>query len=255
MTAFGAWRGAVTAFLAALCACRAPGIHASESQTFEVSVHLQVARSITSRLIKADFKDETAAIWRPYGVQLEWIDVPDSEAAANGLSLEAIVERRIEGPELPDQATVLGQVFLQLDAPTRHPIRVSFDATESLLVLRTSRRASTAPIVPNREMARALGRVLAHEIGHVLLGPPYHDETGLMRAVFRSDDLADPDRAPFRLTCAGVGRLRGRLRSMIGDPRFAPGRNWTGTEHLEGSDGIERERFDRAPCIPDHRVR
>ena len=82
--------------------------------------------------------------------------------------------------------------------------------------------------------ARALGRVLAHEIGHVLLSAPYHDEAGLMRAVFRPDELAGPDRAPFRLTCGGIGRLRSRVRMLT---------------------GIEHEPIDPKTCIPGHAVR
>jgi hypothetical protein len=101
-----------------------------------------------------------------------------------------------------------------LDTPTRRPIRVSLDATASVLATRS------VPRVSDRDLARALSRVLAHEIGHVLLGAPYHDQAGLMRAVFLPEELADPDRRPFRLTCNGIARLGSRLRALTKDERF-----------------------------------
>jgi hypothetical protein len=64
-------------------------------------------------------------------------------------------------------------------------------------------------------VALALGRVLAHELGHVLLGSPaYHDQDGLMRATFLSNDLARPERSRFRLTDRSVARLRARITSL-----------------------------------------
>jgi hypothetical protein len=67
-------------------------------------------------------------------------------------------------------------------------------------------------------MGRALGRVLAHEIGHVLLAVRQHDRSGLMRAVFTPAELGAPDREAFRLTSDDLGRLRSRIQVMTGDP-------------------------------------
>jgi hypothetical protein len=145
------------------------------------------------------------------------------------LSLNAIVERRIEGLKAPQSANVLGQAVVDFDAPTRRPVRVSFEATERALALR---RTGGPPIIRS-EMARALGRVLAHEIGHVLLGPPYHDQAGLMRTEFRTDELAAQDRAPFRLMCSRIARLRNRLRVLTGAPRLEQPDPWMELEHLE----------------------
>jgi hypothetical protein len=41
-------------------------------------------------------------------------------------------------------------------------------------------------------------RVLAHEIGHVLLRSKQHAGRGLMRAVQRADELVDPARNRYR---------------------------------------------------------
>jgi len=200
--------------LAAVFVCAAAGIHADVCEPFVIKAHLQVDRSIRSRVIPADLKNETELLWRPYGVELEWTDSPDVEAVPYGLSLEVILERRIiDGPGLPTWATVMGLTSVKLNQPGVKPIRLSLEATESVLA---SSRTSIGRVVYDHTLGRALGRVLAHEIGHLLLGAPFHDEVGLMRAVFYPNELAEPDRAPFRLTCLGVGRLRGRIGLLAG---------------------------------------
>jgi hypothetical protein len=237
----------IATFVAALCACGVTGIHAGVSEPFKVGIRLGVERSVTPRRLIDPLKDETEAIWGTYGIQLEWTEAASSEPAVNSVSLDAIVERRFEGPERMEWATVLGRAFVKPDAPNWQPIRVSFDAIASMLALRTTGRASMPWLVLDRELARALGRVLAHEIGHVLLAAPYHDRAGLMRAVFRPDELAESDRAPFRLTCGGVGRLRSRLRALTGD-RFVHLHDST-TFNLEGFRGTRSESSRGASCI------
>jgi hypothetical protein len=155
-------------------------------------------------------KAETTAIWQPYGVRIEWIDTTPPEFPANRVCVDARLERRFKTARPVDVPAVLGRVVVTPDAPNVDPIRLSLDATESVLALRKTSRTALAGIVLDQELSRALGRVLAHEIGHVLLGA-FHDRTGLMRAVFRPEELGEPDRAPFRLTCGGLERLRSRL--------------------------------------------
>jgi hypothetical protein len=206
----------IAVFVAAFCTFSATTILSSASEPFEVSIHLRVDPSITSRRITGRLKDEAEAIWRPYGIRLEWMDVGASEPASSGVSVEASLEREFEKRRLMEWPAVLGRVVMTPDTANRRPIRLSFDATESVLALRTTGPSTMKGIVLDHELAAALGRVLAHEIGHVLLGVPYHDQAGLMRAAFRADELAEPARTPFRLTCSGVDRLRGRLSALSG---------------------------------------
>ena len=243
----------IVAFVAAWCVCGVAGAHAHEAERFDVSIRLHVDRSITSRLAKSVLKEETAGIWRPYGVQIEWPDAGTADAGANGFALDVTLQPRIEENERLRWTTVLGSARVDLDAPGRPPIRVSVDATESVLTLRKGPGA-IAQFVTGRDLARALGRVLAHEIGHVLLGAPYHDDAGLMRAAFLPDELAEPDRALFRLTCTDVARLNARLHVLTGDPRFARRLGWMGPEPAGGSYGIEGQEL-RAQCIPGRTVR
>jgi len=91
------------------------------------------------------------------------------------------------------------------------PVRISFDAVTALL---DNHRGSTQ-LIHDYSLAAALGRVVAHEIGHVLLGSPaYHDNDGLMRTTFFPDDLARPERSRFLLAQHSVMRLRERIAEL-----------------------------------------
>ena len=205
---------------AVLLASSAGAIHADVSERFAVAIRLRVDPSLTSRGIIGGLKAETEAIWAPYGVRLEWTDADVSESPANRMFLDASVERQSERRQRTEWPAIMGRVVVTPDAQLWGPIRVSFDATERALALRKTVRLTR--IVPEPELGRALGRVLAHEIGHVLLGPPHHDLAGLMRASFRAEELGEPDRTPFRLTCGSVDRLRGRVRALSADPQRVP---------------------------------
>jgi hypothetical protein len=79
-----------------------------------------------------------------------------------------MVVRELKWRERLEWTTVLGRAFVHPDAPNWRPVRVSFEATEGVLALRTAKRARFVQSARDPDVARALGRVLAHEIGHVL---------------------------------------------------------------------------------------
>lgn len=60
-------------------------------------------------------------------------------------------------------------------------------------------------------LGRALGRVLAHEIGHYLLVWPSHTSGGLMRSAFQGHALIERKRHTFGLSDTLMPRLRARL--------------------------------------------
>lgn len=187
---------------------------------FPLGVHLRVDPSITSTYVVDGLKAEAAALWAPYGVRLEWVDVGGHEPPLDGITLDASLERESPRAELP---AVLGNVTVTSDAREAQPIRLSFDATEAALARRSQQSGGNMHgVVSYRDLARALGRVLAHEIGHVLLSAPFHATAGLMRASFSVDQLARVDRTAFRLTCGNVDRLRARLSALAGDSQVPP---------------------------------
>lgn len=237
----------IASFVAALCACGASVIHAGVSDPFDVTIRLRADPWLTSRGITERLKAETEAIWEPYGIRLEWTRADVFESRTNSVSLDATVQRHL-GRQRMDGPAVLGLALVTPDAPAWQPIRVSWDATERALARRRPRMESLTGVVLDGDLARALGRVLAHEIGHMLLGPPYHEPEGLMRPTFRADELAEQDRTPFRLTCGAVERVRSRLRALTGNPRPAQHDDST-TLDLEGPRASASESSDGASCI------
>ena len=210
----------VASCIAALSAFGNTAVDMSAREPFAVAIRLRVDRSISASRFTDRLKTETEAIWGMYGIEFAWSDADDDAPPPSTVSFDVRVERQAEQRRQTEWPTVLGQVVMKPPHPVWRPIHLSLNATERVLAELTSDRPSVG-IVLDRDLGRALGRVLAHEIGHVLLDVSDHDRTGLMRAAFRGDFLADPDRRPFRLTCRGVDRLGKRLRELTGDPQAA----------------------------------
>lgn len=57
-----------------------------------------------------------------------------------------------------------------------------------------------------------LGHAMAHELGHLLLGTNSHSPTGIMRAHWTSEDLANATGGHFLFTLEQSGKLRMSLR-------------------------------------------
>ena len=146
-----------------------------------------------------------------YGVHITW---SDSNSQTEPFPLTAVLGSQIEQPGALAGQPVLGRAVVEPNRRPTRPIRVSFDATEQTLARRPYAWTSIAGHVQERELARALGRVLAHEIGHVLLAFRSHEHTGLMREGFTPEELVRSDRTPFALTANSVGRLRSRIERL-----------------------------------------
>jgi hypothetical protein len=67
-------------------------------------------------------------------------------------------------------------------------------------------QAADAPVTP------LLARAIAHEIGHLLLGSPHHAASGLMRPVWRREDLQREQADDWRFTAADANAIRARRR-------------------------------------------
>src|SRR5262249_19924401 len=67
-------------------------------------------------------------------------------------------------------------------------------------------------LLRERAIGRAVGRVLAHELGHYLLRSRWHARSGLMRAAHNTADLVGPERAMFALSGDDAARFAGVMR-------------------------------------------
>jgi hypothetical protein len=80
----------------------------------------------------------------------------------------------------------------------------------------------------SQRLGDVLGPVIAHEIGHILLGSTTHSRTGLMRPGWTSDDLRHASPWTWRFAPEETQRMRERLQSSA-DPA-------AGRERLEHVD-------------------
>ena len=178
-----------------------------------VDVEVHVDGVAPARDLVDSFEGEAAAIWAPYGVDLRW---RPAACPAADVSFDVMVERRL--PDALLHTRVLGTTHVQLTCTDRVPIRIDAAATESAIrTLSAAQLMDTTgrPWLGPTDIGRALGRVLAHEIGHVLLGLPNHQLSGLMRRSFQPADMVRQDGAQYTLSDDEVARLRHRSEMVL----------------------------------------
>jgi hypothetical protein len=161
-------------------------------------------------------KKEAASIWESYGVWFRWPATPDPAGCAWAhASFDVLLDHQHQ--RSASLKMILGSTHLAHRAIDHVPIYIDRKATEALLgslrreqLFRLLGRLSVGPA----DVGRALGRVLAHEVGHVLLAAPFHWSRGLMRPTFVAEDLLTLQRDSYTLSPGEVTRLRQRERAL-----------------------------------------
>lgn len=164
-----------------------------------------------SRHVVSAAIEELTAIWAPYAVGIELAGGAPCNADVDATHLSIAIQGGIAEPAA--WATPLAAVRFSDDG-VPDPVISVFYGELVRLVTGTPFMEKRSPEWPNsirdQLVGRALGRVLAHEIGHFLLR--LHEHTGgLMRARHPVPALIDPDRRAFRLLPADAGHLRALL--------------------------------------------
>jgi hypothetical protein len=179
-----------------------------------ISVSVMPSTDLPPALVSA-LLDEASAIWSAAGVRLEW---RRGDEAAGGIRV------LIGGGGPPTNEPVpLGWIAFDDDGRPAPQIFISY--TNALTLLSGARgaagRVQWMTLAQQRiYLARALGRALAHELGHYLFASKLHTATGLMKARHSSTDLFGPDRRPFEIDRSQrdglAARFARRIRAAIG---------------------------------------
>ena len=190
-------------------------------------VNVKAAPDLSPSLL-ARVLAETDAIWRRAGVTFVWQRaarevVPYSRASETGPyvpnTLRLIIgDNRGAGR---DGGLPLGWILFDDVATPEQEIYLSH--TNALQMMAEARGVvgtiEQMPIL-QREMllARAMGRALAHELGHYLLASKIHTRGGLMKAILTASELFSHDSDRFRIEPAQRRVIAARLR---GEPLVA----------------------------------
>ena len=154
-------------------------------------------------------KSEAENIFDKAGISLEWIDcrVPGTnhgaactEPVRTGRDLLLrLVDRR---PRDGERIVPLGESML--DREQRGGVLMTVD----LFPVRDVAAGASAPA------SQVLGRAVAHEIGHLLLGTAEHPRLGLMRALWSNDELRGLKPAHWGFSPGEATRMRQTLRRV-----------------------------------------
>ena len=73
----------------------------------------------------------------------------------------------------------------------------------------------------NVSIPEVLGTVMAHELGHLLLGSNAHSETGIMQGQWRSPELDQLQKGVLLFTAEQARRMRQRINTNMNQPELA----------------------------------
>jgi len=158
--------------------------------------------TFSQRLIAAAMA-ETADIWRPYGVDVRAVKNPDARRA----DAATLVVTTVNAPENGLPVHTLASIEFVGGSPTS-TIEVYPNAVEELIARSALNRGEIAwaAAVHEHFLGRAIGRALAHELGHYLLRSQRHT-SGLMRERQAIDDLTSEERRCCALSREDEARL------------------------------------------------
>lgn len=161
--------------------------------------------------------EEANAIWNSVGVTFVWRRVAPQAAARMDQVPAATPLRIIIGTArgtARENRIPLGWIQFDDDGPARE-IYVSYrNAVEYLKGSDLIVGIASQMTMLEREiyLARAMGRALAHELGHYLLASKEHTRRGLMQATHTASDFFDPQRRAFGIDVAQRQFVAARLR-------------------------------------------
>lgn len=157
-------------------------------------------------------RQEVERIWRSTGVRITWTERPPRPQHAFDRVIVVDVRDTDPGAQgLPTGA--LGGVP-KVEGRMRQILFVSPAAVRDLLIAAglTPLEGRFAPTY-----ARMVGRVVAHELGHLLLDTSSHHTTGLMRETFVAMDALSSDAARFAPAREEIALIRERVAVTRGD--------------------------------------
>jgi hypothetical protein len=182
-----------------------------------------VSPSLAARILA-----ETDAVWRGGGVSFVWrraprVVVPYSRASETGPyvpnTLRVVVGNSVGTGGVGKRP--LGWIVFTDGTQPEQEIYLSY--ANALAMMDEARGVvglvADMPIAQRETLlGRAMGRALAHELGHYLLASKDHTTRGLMKAVLTAAELFAPDTGSIRIDPA---QRRAAAARLLGEPAIA----------------------------------
>lgn len=199
----------------AVVVCLAPGRLFGDEHPYQKAAQVCIDATVRDHVSGPTFnrlREEASRIWRRHGVDLQWArtgGVCDSVVPIVFDDHEVARHRRSSGPNETLALTVFSGRTQTVYVSARRA-----SAMVTLLFL---------DIVSDDwrdiRMATLLGRVVAHELGHVLLATTAHAASGLMRPVYGLGDVLSNDAEMTALSSIETQRLAIRFSLIPADAR------------------------------------
>lgn len=200
----------------------AADVPADSGSTFAppVVVNVVAGPSVSATLVTR-LLDEASAIWRPTGVEIVWRRVapevlPYARLGEAGPSQSTLRVDIGDDPGLTrDARTPLGWIVFDSDHEPQPKIYLSYPNAKALMASARGVVGLIDQMPPaQREilLGRAMGRALAHELGHFLLASKVHTPRGLLKAWRTTAELFTPERGGFKIDAAQRQQIAVRLR-------------------------------------------
>jgi hypothetical protein len=142
---------------------------------------------------------EAAAIWLAHGVVVRAAS-PGLQPVADTIVLRVVVRHRPASAGTRWRGPLAAVRFDGSGTPLAE---IALYLPDLIEMIERSNATASDPwptILRERAIGRAVGRVLAHELGHYLLRSRTHAQSGLMRAVQNTAELVAGDRDLFALS-------------------------------------------------------
>ncbi len=176
------------------------------SAPLTLDVHIYLGAEVSDEILAAALQ-ETQRVFEPGGIALRFDLSPEDHS--NRPLVTVLVQPR------PARFKVHGC------SRNRHDHRLGHTQLRARRITLWSEQVARAvdgnwdrtelPDVDDRVYARAMGRVLAHELGHLLLRLNGHRDRGLMRSAFSHRSLIARRRGAFRLAEEDLQAIRDTL--------------------------------------------
>jgi hypothetical protein len=152
-------------------------------------------------------KSEARHIFRTAGISVEWIDCRVRGGDEGAACTEPLLAGRDLMLRLVDRIPAEGERIValgesMLDRERRGGVLMTIDVSP---VRSVAARAFTS-------ISTLLGRAVAHEIGHLLLGSAEHPRLGLMRALWSHDELRGLKPAHWGFSAREAAQMRQTVR-------------------------------------------